>query len=651
MPRPLVFGNGSLLICHDHRYCMRDLYWPHVGLYNHINGHACRVGVWADGAFGWIDEDGWQRTLGYEPGSLVGQSEFVHHGLKLKVEITEAVHPFEPWYLRRFAIHDLSGSERDVRLFINSDFRLNESDAGDTAFFNPFADAMVHYKRETVLALSGRTSEGGLFEYTTAHRGFSNFQGSSEDARDGSLGWNPMTYGCTDSTYSLKFKVPANGDAVAHAWIVVGSSIDDAAEASAKLVGYGFDEVFEETRKHWRDYLAQSDPHLLGLPDDLCASVRQGLLILRTQIDNGGGILAANDSDIMSGGNQVNYSNVWPRDGAFVASVLIQAGYPELADKYFQFSEKLITPHRPYFLQKYWADGTVGPGWHAWMQEGAPEVGHQQDETALTVFELCNFLNKHCSPEAISHSWESFVKPATDHILAFRDANGLPKPSWDLWEERRGIHIYTVSTVIVAFRKASELALQLGDNVRAHSYSQAAVELLAALKKHMWDDSRGCFYRRLIVKADGSYEPDLIIDSSSMQVLLLGVLPADDPMVVSNLAVCDGALWVSTTIGGMARYQDDYYHRVSHDVPGNPWIICTMWLAQSLIAMAQTVDDLQRPEELLRWALDRAEGSGVLAEQLHPFSGEPMSVSPLTWSHAEVVKTAVELAGRMRGLD
>jgi GH15 family glucan-1,4-alpha-glucosidase len=34
----------------------------------------------------------------------------------------------------------------------------------------------------------------------------------------------------------------------------------------------------------------------------------------------------------------------------------------------------------------------------------------------------------------------------------------------------------------------------------------------------------------------------------------------------------------------------------------------------------------------------------VLAEQFDPYSGAPMSVSPLTWSHATVVSTCVMYA-------
>jgi hypothetical protein len=35
-----------------------------------------------------------------------------------------------------------------------------------------------------------------------------------------------------------------------------------------------------------------------------------------------------------------------------------------------------------------------------------------------------------------------------------------------------------------------------------------------------------------------------------------------------------------------------------------------------------------------------------MAEQLHPHTGEPLSVSPLTWSHAEYVRAVQEYIER-----
>jgi len=65
MPRDLPVGNGRLLVNFDARYEIRDIYFPHVGKENHTSGYACRFGVWVDGAFAWVSDDGWSRELAY----------------------------------------------------------------------------------------------------------------------------------------------------------------------------------------------------------------------------------------------------------------------------------------------------------------------------------------------------------------------------------------------------------------------------------------------------------------------------------------------------------------------------------------------------------------------------------------------------------
>jgi len=132
--------------------------------------------------------------------------------------------------------------------------------------------------------------------------------------------------------------------------------------------------------------------------------------------------------------------------------------------------------------------------------------------------------------------------------------------------------------------------------------------------------------------------------------VLLGALPADDPQAVSTLQQVENRLWVKTDVGGMARYENDYYHQVEKKdtgrVPGNPWFICTMWLARYRLLRAQTMEDLTPGLKLLEWAAERAFPSGTMAEQLHPYTGEPLSVSPLTWSHAEYVRAVQEYIER-----
>ena len=100
----------------------------------------------------------------------------------------------------------------------------------------------------------------------------------------------------------------------------------------------------------------------------------------------------------------------------------------------------------------------------------------------------------------------------------------------------------------------------------------------------------------------------------------------------------------------MARYENDEYQRVSRDVTGNPWFICTLWLARWHIARAKSSDELVKGLELISWAAKHALPSGVMAEQVHPFTGQPVSVSPLVWSHAEFVIAVCEYLEKYREL-
>ena len=114
-----------------------------------------------------------------------------------------------------------------------------------------------------------------------------------------------------------------------------------------------------------------------------------------------------------------------------------------------------------------------------------------------------------------------------------------------------------------------------------------------------------------------------------------------------TIAAVEEKLWVDTPIGGIARYENDYYHQVSLDVkriPGNPWFVSTLWLAEWHARRAKTPEDLARAREYLAWAEVHARPSGVMAEQVHPETGEPLSVAPLTWSHAAYVAAATAIS-------
>jgi GH15 family glucan-1,4-alpha-glucosidase len=120
-----------------------------------------------------------------------------------------------------------------------------------------------------------------------------------------------------------------------------------------------------------------------------------------------------------------------------------------------------------------------------------------------------------------------------------------------------------------------------------------------------------------------------------------------------TMAAIESRLQVKSQAGGYARYENDYYHQVSQDienVPGNPWFICSCWIAEYRIARAETVEELHAALPLLEWVQARALPSGVLAEQIDPYSDAPLSVSPLTWSHAEYVSAVRWYVGKHQRL-
>ena len=666
MPRDLVLGNGTLLVALDKHLFVRDLYWPYVGLYNHLSGRAIRFGVWVDGDFSWIDAT-WDRDLRYRPSSLVTDCHLRSDRLRLSLSVSDVVDHRADVLVRRVVVHNLGEHPREVRLFWAADTIIGENDIGDTCYYDPYAGAVIHYKWRNYLLFGGTNGRGeGLHGYACGMKGLAGMEGTWRDCEDGHLTGNPIAQGSVDSAISLAGMVPAQGELSSpfDFWLCLGPTRERVMELQTNLTMETADRLFEVTERYWRGWVGQGQhspqreagllASLSVLPPRVQALFRRSLLIIRTQTDNRGAILAANDTDIMQG-NRAHYSYMWPRDGALVAHALDGAGFGSLTRQFFLFCRDILPTDRSALMHKYAPDGSVGSSWHSFIApDGTPEMPLQEDETALVIWALWFHYEQNRDFEFVGGMYRTFARPCADFLLSYRDPEtGLPLPSWDLWEERRGVHTYTVCAVIAALRAASRLALLFGDEERSTVYQQGAETMLAAMEKHLWNDEHQRYARRLEFRADGSSEQDMTQDASLHALHLFDVLTPDDPKMRETLRQVDARLWVKAGIGGMARYEGDYYARVSNDlhhVPGNPWIICTLWRAQWLITQAQTLADLDEPRDLLEWANLTALPSGVLPEQIHPYNFTPLTVAPLTWSHAEVVETVHQWLQKYRVL-
>jgi glucoamylase len=655
-----------MLVTFDDEYRLRDLYYPYVGKENHVGGHYCRFGAYVDGRFTWIERaHGWTLSLDYEQDTLVTRVECHNQALGLTLRCSDCVDFHANLFVRRVEITNHRDAARDVRLYFHQDLRISESEVGDTAAYDPTTRAVVHYKGDRYFLFNLSTNgQAGVAHWAIGQKGQPGKEGTWRDAEDdGHLGGAPISQGAVDSVIAAHASVPAGGTAEIYYWIAVGprwkgdwESVDD---LNAKVVQRGPGSYLQRTRDYWRLWVHKEPIDFFDLPEGVIDLYHRSLLIVRTQIDNRGAIIAANDTDITSFARDT-YSYLWPRDGALVSHALDLAGYQEPPRRFFELCADVITAEG-YLLHKYTPDRNLGSSWHPWIgpngKGGAlsPQLPIQEDETALVIWALWRHFQRFRDVEDIQGLYGRLVKRAAKFMVEYRDPKTkLPGPSYDLWEERRGILTFTCGAVIGGLHAAAQFATIFGEASLAAQYETAAQEMRAGMDQYLWRPELGRFARMLKVGADGAIEVDATLDASLYGTFAFGAYPADDPRVEATMAAVRQQLWCKTEVGGVARYTNDPYQQVSQDiakVPGNPWFICTLWLAQHAAARARSADDLEPVRQTLAWIDGRKMPSGVLAEQLHPYAGTPLSVAPLTWSHATLVTVVQEYLDRCEALE
>jgi glucoamylase len=649
VPRDLVIGNGSLQVMFDAAYRLRDVYFPNLGKENHTVGHPCRFGVFADGRLSWVDSPEWERRIAYEIDALVTDVTLTHRQFGLVLRVRDAVDFHENIYIREVAVRNGGSHPRDIRLFFHQDFHLYGSEVGDTALYDPRLNAVLHYKGRRYLLVNAMTpARAGVEDWAIGVKEFQGAEGTWRDAEDGLLARNPIAQGSVDSTIGVRLQVPAGGQAVCHYWIAAGTRFNDVKTLNSVVLGKTPPTLLTRTRDFWTLWATKSLPDFSGLPPEISSLYKRSLLVLHALTDNLGGIIAANDSDLLQFGRDT-YSYIWPRDGARAAYALVRAGYIDLPRNFFRFCANILTDDG-YLLHKYNPDGSLGSSWHPWLAGDRSVIPIQEDETAIVLWALWQHFDRYHDVDFIRQLFRPFIIRAADFLEGYRSEDtGLPRPSWDLWEERWGVHTYTVATVFGGLSAAANFAKAFGEHGLAAKYLKAAGDLQHAAKDVLYSAAEKRFARTFDPDAG---KLDLTVDASLYGVAAFDLLPVDHPMVASTMGQVAERLAVRTDVGGIARYERDPFLRVTDDVraQGNPWIPCTLWLAQYRIKAARSLAELRTAGESLEWAVRRARPSGLLPEQLHPFGEESVSVCPLSWSHAEFIITVRDYLDRRRQL-
>ena len=651
MPRDLLLGNGSLVVAFDSKYRLADIFFPHVGLENHA-GTRFRFGVWCDGTLSWVEDDRWQRTITYLRDTMVSDVILQHDDLGLRVRCNDAVDADANVFVRKIVVRNARPEARQVKLIVHHDFNLYGSPGADTAMFDPDSNSIIHYKAKRYFLMNAAVDANvGITEYACGRSGIGGEEGTWRDAEDGVLSMHPIQQGAVDSTIAIPLTVEGNGSATAYYWICAGERYSDVRQLDTYVRGDTAARIISRTASLWYTWVHKTGDDLSDLPDAVSELYQRSLLVVRAHCDRDGGIVAACDSDIEWGHND-HYSYVWPRDGALVADAMDRAGFHDVARRFLTWAHDTIS-NQGYFLHKYTPDGALASSWNPWIRNGRKQLPIQEDETALVLWLLARHYERTRDLDFIRLVYKRLVVQPAEFMLGFRDPQtGLPLPSFDMWEERQGIFTFTCSAVHGALRAASELANLFNDQERRTRYDEAATQIRDAMLSNLWIEEEGRFARGLVLRDEGQLQLDRTVDASVFGAFYFGVFGAETAMIEETMRVVREVLWVQTEVGGVARYERDPYQRVGEgeDAAGNPWIICTMWLAEHAIARATSVAELQSALDLLRWARSKARPSLVLPEQIHPTTGAPLSVSPFTWSHAQVISVVRGYLDSLRNL-
>ena len=651
MSRSIILSNGELCVAMDAHAQVRDIYFPHIGLEDHVRGHYIhRVGVWVDGQMSWLSGDpAWQIVVGCEAESLASAISATHPQLFVQLSFTDIVYNEKPVFFRRIVVKNLADRRRDIKLYLAHQFEIYKSHGGDTAYYDPQTHSVIHYKGRRVFLISGLIDSEPFQDYVTGLANFAGREGSHKDAEDGILSKNPIEHGPADSVLGFYGAYLPQTSRTVEYWIAAAHTIPEAQELDAYVRKKTPAHCLQTASDYWRAWVNAYQWSFFGLATEHIALFKRSLMYVRAAVDVDGGIIASVDSDMLQYGLDT-YSYIWPRDASYAALAMVSAGDTNVAKRFFEFCKDVIFKDG-YLMHKYLPDRSLGSSWHPWVRDGHSELPIQEDETALVIYALREHFNHTHDVEFLESMYNPLVEKAAEFMLEFRDPKTkLPLASYDLWEEKRGTSTFTAGAVYGALQAAADLSKILGKIESEKKYRIASDDAREAILVHLWDEKEGIFVKHIEREGDHMRIDRTLDASSAYGVFNFGVLPVEDARLSRAYEQTVRRLSHGIPAGGIARYEGDRYYRADYESAGNPWLVTTLWWAEYLIAKAKKERDFDHVRDIFSWVVKHAQASGVLSEQLNPQTGEQVSAAPLTWSHAAYINAVIKYLNKLEEL-
>ncbi len=597
-------GNGRLLLTVNENGDWNELFYPFPGQFQQLR--EARLGLFdvRESRFAWLRQgNGYAiRQEPYGPGHLP-ESHWSGHGIRISVR--DHVHPNHDLAARVFRIR--IDPPRPIRLFAYHAFQIAESMYQDTAYVDPAASSLVHYKRGYFFEFF---SEPKFTRAVCGEHTLRGLRGTYVDAEDGRLEGGLIAHGAADSVMEWDLEPATGREIELKLYLAAGQSLPQVHEVRDYVRRGGYARFVRESEAFWETWVQRRLPHPpRGLSPHSREVYRMSVLLMRHSIGANGAIIASPDTRaLVAAGDTYNYC--WWRDGGYISKAMDEAGLYENAARFLDFARSCQNPDGSFF-HRHFPDGAIGSTWH-------PPPHLQIDQTATVIAAAWHHFKRGADPDLLLELWP-LVKGAATFLSEFRDPETrLPAPSYDLWEERLGIHLYSTAAVAHALERAARVASEIGKDPGV--WRTASAEIGGAAVRHFWDNSTRRFVRSLSPRDDR-------LDASMLLALKLGFLPWSDPRAGAMVDAIEERLWCRDT-GGLARYEGDEYYGKE-----NPWIVSTLWLAEARLRLG----DRNRCRELIEWVAAHSTPTRLLPEQIDRGTLEPKSATPLTWSHSTFV--------------
>jgi len=267
---------------------------------------------------------------------------------------------------------------------------------------------------------------------------------------------------------------------------------------------------------------------------------------------------------------------------------------------------------------------------------------------ALAMIKFARILLKEGQQDFVIKKLYNSMMPASAAIKKDLEYVGhnWREHSFDLWEEEKGMHFYTLLAQFTALQEGAILAREMGDGGAADFYQEQRNQIGNKLKEFV-DPRVG-----IVVTKEKSARLDY--KNSGLDVApLLALLHTSPYQKLFPFRSAPVLKYVQTLIDSfndhyavnkaypdlgvaIGRYIEDKYDGYQTSSAGNPWFLSTLALGEYYCLLRNETKNRKLTdlvEKQFNRVLFHSDRQGHLSEQFNQTSGTMQGARDLTWSH------------------